>query len=82
MQINQEEQPGSETSHNPAFKHREIKPQNLSLKTPVGVAAAGETPSLTEELVGKTHRVLECTQTHPPGVSTRRAQFACGYQRK
>ena len=30
-------------------------------------AAAGETPSLTGELVGETHRVLELTQTHPPG---------------
>ena len=27
---------------------------------------AGETPSLTEEFVGGTHRVLEHTQTHPP----------------
>ena len=26
--------------------------------------AAGETPSLTEELLGETHRVLERTQTH------------------
>ena len=24
-----------------------------------------ETPSLTEEFIGQTHRVLECTQTHP-----------------
>ena len=31
------------------------------------VAAAGETPSLTGEFVGDTHRVLECTKTHPPG---------------
>ena len=30
-------------------------------------AAAGETPSLTGEFVGETHRVLECTQNHPPG---------------
>ena len=27
---------------------------------------AGETPSLTGEFVGETHRVLEHTQTHPP----------------
>ena len=32
----------------------------------MGVAAAGETPSLTGEFVRETHRVLECTQTHPP----------------
>ena len=31
------------------------------------VEAAGETPSRTEEIVGETHRVLECTQPHPPG---------------
>ena len=27
----------------------------------------GETPRLTREFIGETHRVLECTQTHPPG---------------
>ena len=32
----------------------------------MGVAVVGETPSLTGEFVGETHRVLECTQTHPP----------------
>ena len=31
------------------------------------VKAVGETPSLTGEFIGETHRVLECTQTHPPG---------------
>ena len=41
---------------------------NLWLKTPVEVeAAAGETPSLTREFVGDTHRGLESTQTHPLG---------------
>ena len=29
-------------------------------------AAVGETPSLTGEFLGETHRDLECTQTHPP----------------
>ena len=28
-------------------------------------AAAGETPSLTGEVVGETHRVLEFAQAHP-----------------
>ena len=37
----------------------------LTEKT-VGVEGAGETPSLTEEFVGQTHRVLEHTQTHQP----------------
>ena len=30
-------------------------------------AAEGETPSLTGEFIGETNRVLERTQTHPPG---------------
>ena len=30
------------------------------------VEVAGETPSPTGELVGETHGVLECTQTHLP----------------
>ena len=30
-------------------------------------AAAGETPSLTGEFIGETHRGLECTQIHPLG---------------
>ena len=30
-------------------------------------AAVGETPSLIGEFIGETHRVLECTQAHPPG---------------
>ena len=29
------------------------------------VEAVGETPSFTGEFIGETHRVLECTQTHP-----------------
>ena len=45
-----------------------IKPQSLGLKTPVGVeAAVGETPGLTGEFTGETHRVLGHTQSHPPG---------------
>ena len=34
----------------------------------VGVgAAAGETPRLTGEVVGETHRGLECAHAHPLG---------------
>ena len=33
----------------------------------MGVAAVGETPSHTAEFIGETHRVLEHTQTLPPG---------------
>ena len=51
---------------NPGFQCRELKPQNLWLKTPVDVeVAAEETPSLTEEFVGETHRVLNCTKNPP-----------------
>ena len=51
---------------NPGFQCRGIKPKSLKLKMPVGVEAAGETPSFTGEFVGETHRVLEHAQTHPP----------------
>ena len=33
----------------------------------MGVVCAGETPSLTGDFAGETHRVLECMQTHPHG---------------
>ena len=32
----------------------------------MSVEAAGETPSLTGEFVGETHRVLQCTHAHLP----------------
>ena len=48
----------------PARGNKASKP--LAVK-PVGVEAAQETPSLTGEFVGETQRVLERTQTHPPG---------------
>ena len=32
----------------------------------MGIEAVGETPDLTREFIEETHRVLECTQTHPP----------------
>ena len=67
-----------ERQHNPGFKHGEIKPQNLWLKKPVGVEVAGETPSLTGEFVGETHRVLECTQAHLPRNSTRGPNLLVG----
>ena len=38
------------------------------MKTPVEVkATAGETPSLTGEFIGETHRGLERAQAHPLG---------------
>ena len=39
--------------------------KSLAVKT-CEVAAVGETPSLTREFIGETHRVLEHTQPHPP----------------
>ena len=41
--------------------------KHLTIKTYEGEAAAGETPSLTGEFVGETHRGIECAQAHPPG---------------
>ena len=49
---------------------------------PVEVEAAGETPSLTGEFVGETHRVLEGHKPTHLGISTRRAQFAYGERGK
>ena len=49
----------------PALGKKASKP--LAVKT-CGIAAVVETPSLTGEFIGETHRVLEHTQTHPPGT--------------
>ena len=38
---------------NPGFQWREIKPQNLRLKKPVGVEVARKIPSLTGEFLEK-----------------------------
>ena len=51
----------------PRFPAQGNKASNLRLKTPVGIeVVAGETPSLTGQFLGETHRVLDCTQAHPP----------------
>ena len=54
---------------NPGLQLQERKPQTSDWKHLWGVeeAAAGETPSLTGEVVGETHRGLECAQAHPLG---------------
>ena len=52
---------------NPGLQHGQIKPQTSDWKTCGGWAAAGETPSLTGEVVGETHRGLEWARTHPLG---------------
>ena len=48
----------------PVRGNKASKPR--AIKT-CGVEAVGEIPSLTAEFVAETHRVLERTQTHPPG---------------
>ena len=63
---------------NPGFQHGLIKASKLLTEKTCGVVAAGETPSLTGEFVGETHRVLGCTQTHPQGNQHQRLRFACG----
>ena len=74
MQINQEEQLGSETDcATQGSRAGKRKPHNLWLQKPVGVAAAGETASLTGESVGETHRVLEHIQMLPPGNQHQKA---------
>ena len=79
MQINWEEQLGSETDHTTQDSSvGKIKPQNLWLSKPVGVEAARETLSLTGEFVGDTHRVLECTQVHPPGNQHQKGPMLVG----
>ena len=75
-----EDKPGGTTGErdrlrNPGFQHWEIKFQNLWLKKSVGVVVAGETPSLTGEFIGETHRVLECTQNHAPGNQHQKCQI-------
>ena len=66
------DKPGGKTGEqdklcNAGFQRRETKASKpVAVKT-YGGAVAAEIPSLTEEFTGVTHRVLECTQTHPPG---------------
>ena len=64
MQISQEEQLGSKTNEQPRVPAWGNKASEPLPEKPVGVEAAGETPSLTGEVIGETHRVLEHTQTH------------------
>ena len=47
----------------PVWEKKSSKP--LAIKAGGG-AVATKTPSLIGEFVAETHRVLECTQTHPP----------------
>ena len=47
-----------------ALKTKDSKPQ--AVKKSVGVVVVGESPSLAGEFIGKTYRVLKCTQTHLP----------------
>ena len=78
MRINWEENLGSKTdcaTQGSSTGKESLKTSGC--KKPIGVEAAGETPSLTGELVGETHMVLECTQIYPPTNQHQRAQAAC-----
>ena len=65
VQINWEEQLGSETDAQPRVPVWGNKASKSLTETPVGVEeAVGETFSLTGEFVGETHRVLELSLIH------------------
>ena len=49
---------------NPGLQENKAS-KHLTVKS-VGVVAAGETPSLTEEFLGETQKVLECIHTYTP----------------
>ena len=67
MWINWEEQLGRGTDCATQGSSMGNKASKPLTEKPVGVEVVGETPSLTGEFIGEIHRVLECTQTHPPG---------------
>ena len=59
---------GAKQTTQPRALARGNKASNLWWKTPVGVGVtAGETPSLTGEVLGETHRGLGHAQVHPLG---------------
>ena len=58
VQINWEEQLGSETDHETQGSSGKLKTQNLWLYKSVGVEVGGETARLTGEFFGETHGVL------------------------
>ena len=59
---------GAKQTMQPRAPEQVNKASNLLLKVPMGVGvAAGETPSLMGEVLGETHRGLECAQAHPLG---------------
>ena len=59
----------------PAQGNKASKPLT---EKPMGVEAAGETPSLAGELIGETHRVLEHLQNHPPRNQHQKGLIAYG----
>ena len=68
MQVNREEQLGSETDPQPRVPSQGKKASDPLIENTCGVElAVGETPSHTGEFIGETRRVLEHTQTHLPG---------------
>ena len=74
MWISQEEQLGSEAH----LTAQDSSVGKESLKTSSCKNWRGETHSLTGEFLGETHRVLECTQTHPLGKQHQKGPTDCG----
>ena len=66
MQINWEEQLGSETDPPPRVPAQGNKASEPLTGNTCGGSVAGEIPSLAGESVGRTHRILERIQAHPP----------------
>ena len=60
--VNQEEQQITQPRV-PAWGNKASKPQ---IESVVSVVSLGDTPNLTGEFIGETHRILEHTQTHLP----------------
>ena len=68
MWINWEEQQGNKTDHTTQGSSMGKKTFKTSgWKNLWELAVVGEIPSLTGEFFGETYRVLDHTQTHPPG---------------
>ena len=79
VQINREEQLGSQTgcTTQGSIQQREIKPQILWMKKPVGVTVVGEHPV---SQASSLERPTGSSNVHKPthtGIRSRRAQFAC-----
>ena len=46
------------------------------------VVLVGDTSSLTEDTIGGAHKILECTQAHPPGNQHQKGQICLSVARE